>query len=200
MTRALQVRERSVEDFEEKIGVLFVDAHWWREPDRLTPKSAFAEKQAHFFAGLHDLRAFFLGRLLRLSIFHQLDPEQQSFAAHIADDVVFFSQLSESGENPVSDLERICLELFAIDYVEDRTGLRADNRISPESVEVYSLRERRGNFRSRHNRTHWTTVTNSLRHRHDVGNNILGFESPIVTAGAAETRLHFVGDAQTASN
>ena len=76
MTRTLQTAERVVEDFKEKVGVLFVDAHWGRKPDRLSPESAFAEKQSHFFAGFHDLRAFSLCRLLRLSIFHQLDPEK----------------------------------------------------------------------------------------------------------------------------
>ena len=40
----LQTRKRPVEDFEEKIGVFFVDAHGRRETNRLPPESAFAEK------------------------------------------------------------------------------------------------------------------------------------------------------------
>ena len=71
-----QTSKRSIEDFEEEVGVLFVDAHRRRETDGLAPQSAFAEKQSHFFGRLHHLRAFFLRRLFRLSIFHQLDPEQ----------------------------------------------------------------------------------------------------------------------------
>src|SRR5215467_8705368 len=72
----LQTRERVVENFEEEVGVLLVDAHWRRETNCLSPEPAFAEKESHFFRGLHYLRTFFPGRLFRLSIFHQLDPEK----------------------------------------------------------------------------------------------------------------------------
>ena len=41
---SLQTRECAVEDFEQKVGVLFVDAHWRRKTDCLSPESALAEK------------------------------------------------------------------------------------------------------------------------------------------------------------
>src|SRR2546423_1139624 len=98
-----QTSERSIEDFEEEVGVLFVGAHWRRETDRLSPESAFAEKQSHFFASLHHLGAFFLGRFLRLSIFHQLDSEHETFSADVADDVVLLLKLVQASENLVAN-------------------------------------------------------------------------------------------------
>ena len=61
-------------------------------------QAAFAEQQAEIAAGLEDLGAFGLGRLFRGAVLDQLDAEHQAFAAHVADDVVFFFQLLQSGE------------------------------------------------------------------------------------------------------
>src|SRR5260370_31616973 len=139
MTAVLQTAKRAVENFEEKIGVLLVDAHRRREPDRLSPESAFAKEQTHFLAGFHDLRALVPGRLFPLSIFHQLDPEQEAFSAHVAGDVVFFFPFVEPCENSISNFERVCLKFFAFDHLEDGAGLRTDNRISAEGVEMNAL-------------------------------------------------------------
>ena len=57
---------------------MFVNTHGRRETDGLTPKSAFAEKESHFSRGLEHLGAFLPGRFLRLAIFDQLDPEEQT--------------------------------------------------------------------------------------------------------------------------
>ena len=86
-----------------------------------------------------DLRAFGLGRFFRRAVFHQFDAEHQTFAADVADDVVFFLQLLEAGEDVVADLERVRLEVFAVDHFEDGLALRADDRVAAEGVEVNSL-------------------------------------------------------------
>jgi hypothetical protein len=72
------------------------------------------------------------------------------------------------------------LQLFAVDHVQDRAALSADNGIATERVEVCSLSERGRDFRRRHNRAERATVSDSFGHRHDIGNHILGFESPIM--------------------
>ena len=61
---ALQPIKRLIEDFEKEVGVLFVDAHRRRKSNGLSPQTAFAEEQAHFFTQLENLRAFFLGGFL----------------------------------------------------------------------------------------------------------------------------------------
>src|SRR6266404_9942970 len=104
----------------------------------------------------------------------------------------------QSSENMITDLERIFLQFLALDHVQHSSSLRAHDWISAKSIEVRALPERGGDFRRGHDRAERTTVTDSFGHCHDIGNHTLGFESPIMCAGAAEARLHFIGDAQTA--
>ena len=61
-----------------------------------------------------------------------------------------------------------------------------------------SLRERSGDFRRRNHRAERTTVPDSFRHRHDVWNHALRFESPVMRTSPTETGLHFIGDANAA--
>ena len=98
------------------------------------------KKQAQIATGFQDLRAFRLGRLFGRAVFHQLDAEHQTFAANVANDVVFFLQPNESGGNVVAHLERISLQLFALDHFENGLSLRADDRIAAEGVEMNPLR------------------------------------------------------------
>ena len=98
----------------------------------------------------------------------------------------------------VADLERVRLQLFALDHFEHRLALRADDRIAAERVEVNSLRERRRDLRRGDDRGERTAVADAFRHRDDVGNDALRFEAPVMRARAAEAGLHFIRDANAA--
>jgi hypothetical protein len=61
--RRSQSLKRAIKHVDQKIGVVFFETHRRRETDCLSPKTAFAYKQAHLFAIFHDLRAFLTSRL-----------------------------------------------------------------------------------------------------------------------------------------
>ena len=58
--------------------------------------------------------------------------------------------------------------------------------------------EGRGDFGGGDHRGEGEAVSDSFGHHHDVGNDALAFESPVVGAGAAEAGLDFVGNAESA--
>ena len=194
----LKRREGGVEHFDQKFGVGLGQAHRRGEPDGLAPKAAFAEQQAEVAAGFHDLRAFGLGRFFGRAVLDQFHAQQQALAAHVADDVVLGLQLFQPGHDEAADLERVGLEIFALDDFQHGFALRADDRVAAKGVEMNALRQGRRDLRRRHDRRQRTAVADALGHGDDVGNDALRFKSPIMRARAAEARLHFVRDAHAA--
>ena len=61
--RRSQSLKRAIEHVDQKIGIVFFETHRRRETNCLSPKAAFAYKQAHLFTFFHDLRGFFTSRL-----------------------------------------------------------------------------------------------------------------------------------------
>src|ERR1700677_3296205 len=75
---------------------------------------------------------------------------------------------------------------------------RADYRIAAESVEMNFPHERLCDFMRRHHGGEGTTISNSLRHRDNVRNNIVSLEAPEMRSGSAEAGLHFICDTHAA--
>ena len=105
---------------------------------------------------------------------------------------------SKSGGKMIAHLERVRLQLLALDYFQHGLALRADDRIAAERVEMNPLRERCGDLRRGHDRGERAAVADAFRHGDDVGNDALRFETPVMRAGAAEAGLHFIRDADAA--
>ena len=61
-----------------------------------------------------------------------------------------------------------------------------------EGIEVNSLGQHASDLRRGDYRRQRTPVADALRHRHDIGNDTLRFESPKMAAGPAKTGLDFV--------
>src|SRR5439155_26160827 len=99
----------SIEDVEKKLGISFVQTHRRRKSDRLPVQTALAKQQSHVSTAFHYLRA--LGRcwLLRCAVFHQLNWQQQAFAAYVADQTVFPFYELEYGESLIADSQCVGL-------------------------------------------------------------------------------------------
>src|SRR2546423_2852440 len=53
----LKRRERLIQNLQQKVRVGFRDVHRWREANRLSLQTAFAEQEAHVLAALQDFGA-----------------------------------------------------------------------------------------------------------------------------------------------
>src|SRR5271169_2303929 len=89
--------------------------------------------------------------------------------------------------------------MLFFEYVQNSEARRARNRVSPEGAEeLHSVVEACRDFWASDNRGEGESISDWLAEDHNVRNNVLRFESPEVRAQAAETDLHFVGDADAA--
>src|SRR5438477_6616820 len=144
------------------------------------------------------MRAFTRRWFFRSAIFHQLNSQEQAFAAHVTYKIVLCFQALESRKDLSPDFQSVCLQLFAIDHVEHRCALCADDGIAAECVEMYPLGQCGCDLRRRDNRGERGSVANPFGHRYDVRHHVLSFETPVMRAGAPESRLHFIGNTHAA--
>jgi hypothetical protein len=80
--------KRSTQYIQQKVGVLFVQAHRRRKSDSMTIQTAFADQQSHISARFHQLGALCRCRFFRCAVFHQLNSQEQAFASHVTDEIV----------------------------------------------------------------------------------------------------------------
>ena len=88
------------------------------------------------------------------------------------------------------------LEMIVFEHIENSEARGASNRIAAERAEKFhAIVEAGGDFRSGDDGSEREGISDGLAEHHDVGDDVLRFESPEVRAEAAEADLHFVGDA-----
>src|ERR1700746_3821971 len=99
----------------------------------------------------------------------------------------------------IAYFEGVLLQFLTIDDLQHRTTLRTNDRVSSERIKMDAFGKALCNCRRGYHRSQRGTVSDPFRHGYDVRDHTLAFKSPIGLAGTAETGLHFVSDADTAS-
>src|SRR5262245_6743821 len=108
-------------------------------------------------------------------------------------------ELSEFIEQKSSNTQRIFLQTFISQHVEDGQAHRAGNWIATEGAEKFhSIVECVRDFAPCDNCSEGKGIADRLTEHNDVRHGMLRFESPEVRAEPAETDLYFVGDADAA--
>src|SRR5919107_2389908 len=107
-------------------------------------------------------------------------------------------QPPQSLEQASTDSACVLLEtVLFYDIEQGETGRHGD-RIATERVEVNAAGECLGDLPSRRDGRKGNAISDAFGHRHDVRNDVVILESPVVLASAAEAGLNFVGDTEAA--
>ena len=107
---------------------------------RLAPQAALAEQQAQVSGGLDALArtrrmaGSFVARSLTISM-PSIKPLPRTSPMMLC----LLFQLFQSGEDVVAELERVRLQVFALDDFEHGLAHRADDRVAAEGVEMNPL-------------------------------------------------------------
>src|SRR6185312_10811941 len=174
------------------------DTHRRLDAKDVAVEASFADEHAHFARSFENSQRLLLRRLPGFSLAHQLHAEHQSHAANVADQLVTLRELLQSILQALAQNARVFLQSLFIDDVENGESGSHANRITAERIEVDALGEGLGNLHSSRDRRERHTVADAFRHGDEIGNNAEVFESPVVIAGASETGLYFIGNAQAA--
>jgi hypothetical protein len=94
------------------------------------------------------LSRFSAGRLKSIPIPNEFNPKKQTQTAHVANQTVSVLQRAKLTFQVFANFQRILLQLFIANNVEDGQANGAGNRIAAEGIEVFhAIGERRRNFR-----------------------------------------------------
>src|SRR5436190_3102341 len=99
---------------------------------------------------------------------------------------MFLLQLLQSCEQVIPDLQRVFLQLLALDDLQDRLTLRTNDRVAAEGVEMNPFRKHARDLWCRHNGGQWTAVSDAFSHCNDVWNYPLRLEALEIVPRAPE--------------
>lgn len=187
--------EGFVKDREHEISIGLRDAHGGFNTQDISKEAPFSDEQATFPSLLQDLGDEIPVRLFALSIFYGFYADHQTHTANFPDGLVFFLKLTKPGQQAVTHHGAALLKVVPSNNFQGGPPLGNRNGVPPVGVEVDPLREGFSDLVSSDNSGEWRSVPDALGHDHDIGLDALVLESPEGLAGAAESRLHFVGDA-----
>mmetsp|Transcript_20748 Transcript_20748/g.64352 ORF Transcript_20748/g.64352 Transcript_20748/m.64352 type:complete len:309 (+) Transcript_20748:281-1207(+) len=181
-----------------EVGVLLGEAHRRLGAEHVAVDAALADEHAQVAQPLEDVRRLRRGRLLGGAIRHQLHAQHQPPAANVADNVVLVLELQQPLLEVPAHHGAILLQVLVVNGAQHRAPHRTDDWIAAIRVEVQALRKRLRNLGRGHHRRQREAVADALGHRHNVGDDAMVLEAPVVGARAPKARLHLVGDAQPA--
>ena len=117
-------------------------------------------------------------RFERVAIAHELDADEQSRAAHIADERTPIDERSQLREEVGADLLRMRLHPFVFEHVEHGQSDGARDGVAAERAEVlHPVVERRGYLRRRHHGADRMPIADRLAQHHDVRHHLLLLEA-----------------------
>src|ERR1043166_5769281 len=153
-----------------------------------------ADQDSTFAHLIHDTRSRCRCRLRRT---HQLDADKQPRATHVADDLVSLLQLTQASKQPLTNLERVSLQVFLLHNLQHLQSDRTRNVVASESAEeLHAVRERAGDCSRRDHRTDRMPVANWFTKHDDVGHDAVFLKRPEVRADASIPCLHLFGTAK----
>ncbi len=157
-------------------------------------------QKAPFFALPHRLAGHLIGRLLGRPVLHQLDAEQHTPAAHVADKVVAPRHRADRRLDVRFDRGGAFGQLLLQHNVDAGDASGACDRVAGMGArgEISVLDGALGDLRGGADRADRQAGAEMLRYGHDVGYRIL-MQMPPHLAGLAEPRLRLVHDQQHAA-
>mmetsp|Transcript_37368 Transcript_37368/g.110324 ORF Transcript_37368/g.110324 Transcript_37368/m.110324 type:complete len:364 (+) Transcript_37368:630-1721(+) len=99
----------------------------------------------------------------------------------------------------VSHLLAVLHALFIVNDTEHSTTAGRAHRVAAKRVEMQPRRQRRRNLWRRDDRAERQPVADAFGHRHDVRDDAVVLEAPVVGAGASKACLNFVSNRDAAS-
>jgi len=134
----------------------------------------------------------------RFAIGDEVDAEEETGAADVADEGMVGLQSAKRIEPARADFEGVFLKIFFTQDLEDREAGGTGDGIAAECAEKFhAVVEGSGDFSSGDDGGERKSIADGFAEDDDVGNNLLRFETPEMRAEAAEADLDFVRDADT---
>ena len=142
-----------------------------------------AGEDAEIPEAVDDVRGLVGGGRASIAIVAEIETEKKAGATNIAQKRVAGLQRLQRGNPTRADFESVLLEMLVAQDVEDRETSGAGDRIATEGGEkLHAVGEGRGNLRSGDDGGERESVADGLAEDHDVGNDVLRFESPKMSA------------------
>ena len=101
--------EGLVDARDHEVGVFHGEAHGRFDADDVAEEAAFAEEETEVAALVPDGGAFGGGGCFGFAVGDELDAEHESFAAHLSDELMFFSEAFELLDEVAADFSAIGL-------------------------------------------------------------------------------------------
>uniref|UniRef100_A0A2M3ZMA9 Putative secreted peptide n=1 Tax=Anopheles braziliensis TaxID=58242 RepID=A0A2M3ZMA9_9DIPT len=198
---SLQMGETLAETDQKLVGIVARKHHRWLQLDHVVVRPIAAHQYP--VDRLHALHHGFggaRGRHPPLPVTHQLDADKQAGTAHIAHQLVLGRQRPALVEQVAADQQRILLQPLLVDHAHHRVGDRARHRITTVRVEVADAGrgETLGDLGRRHDGPDRVPVPHRFGDRHDVRDDLVRLERPVVRTDAPKPDLHLVRDRHTA--
>jgi len=191
--------EDFVESRREEVGVGIGEDERGAKLDDIVMGAIGAGKDATVVEAIDDVGGLLLGCCAGGAVGNEIDAEEKTGAAHVADERVVFLQFTEHGEPASADSQGVVLKIFVTQHVEDGESRGTGNRIATKSAEEFhAVIEGSSDFRRGDDRGKWEGIADGFPEDDDIGNDALRFETPEMRAEACETDLHFIGDANAA--
>jgi hypothetical protein len=146
-------------------------------------RAVSAGEDAEVTKAIDDVSGLVGGRGARIAIVHEIETEKKAGAANVTKKRKRGLQRLQSSDPTRTDFASVLLEMLVVENVEDRETGGAGYRIAAEGrEEFHAVDEGRGDFRSGDDGGERKSVADGLAEHYNVGNDVLRFESPKVSA------------------
>ena len=121
-----------IQTIHQKISIILCKAHRRLDSQRVAGETTLADQETSLLAKLEQVSRLRCRRLFRLPVAHELDPQHQAHAAHLADQGLALLELDQAIAQVFSDSQRVLLYALAFDYFQRRQSLCRRNRVAPQ--------------------------------------------------------------------
>ncbi len=142
-----------------------------------------AGEDTEFAEAIDHVRGLIGGGSARIAMVDEIEAEKKAGSTNVAKKRVGGLQRLQSGDPPRADFESVLLQALVAENVKDRKAGGASDGIAAKSREkLHAVSEGRGDFRSGDDGGKRKGVADRFAEDHNVGNHVLRFESPKMSA------------------
>src|SRR5260370_4348127 len=133
--------------------------------------------------------------LARFTVEYQIDPQEQSGPAHIANQSIAGLQSLQALDKMRADTQSALLQLFFFKNIQNRKTSSAGDWITAKGAEKFHpVVKGIGDLRRGDHRRERKRIADGFAENDDIRNHALRFESPEMRSQTPEPDLHFVGN------